>query len=267
MYFIILMILIGIKGTVYFKALKDKEDTEIFSNKGRKESFSDRFTIFFQLVVTAGVSYKMTYYLGSLEERSFIFWAVFLISNLMIQIITHFILWLQEYIVTVKMNIYFCICIPAVILTGLKHINSMSENLIVLTALIMSLITVYIELIHIISDSNKMIVTENILKKQMKIKSIITWMIIILINLYTLVIFTQFYLLPNRHHFIMAEEPNLYSAIDLLYYLVITFTTVGFGDIHPYTPLAKLITILIAASGMFFSAVFVGTILSLQEKD
>ena len=92
-------------------------------------------------------------------------------------------------------------------------------------------------------------------------------MIIILINLYTLVIFTQFYLLPNRHHFIMAEEPNLYAAIDLLYYLVITFTTVGFGDIHPYTPLAKLITILIAASGMFFSAVFVGTILSLQEKD
>lgn len=267
MYFIILIVLIGLKGVIYLKGCSKSEQLILIPSMWKRASFSDKFTMFFQLAVTAAVSYKMTAYLETLEERSFIFWALFLISNLVIQLITHFILWLQEYIVTVKMNVYFCICIPTVILCGLKHINSMSEKLIVLTALLMSLITVYIEIIHILSDSSRLMAAGRHLRKQMKIKSIITWMVIILVNLYTLILFTQFYLLPNHHHFIMVEELSLNAAIDLFYYLVVTFTTVGFGDIRPYTLLAKLITVLIAASGMFFSAVFVGTILSLQEKD
>lgn len=102
----------------------------------------------------------------------------------------------------------------------------------------------------------------------LKFKSILMWLFIILMNLYTLITFIQFYWDDKSYHFIEAKAFNQETAVDLFYYLIVTFTTVGLGDIQPHTEIAKIVTILIALSGMFFTGIFVSMILSIEvEKE
>jgi uncharacterized membrane protein (UPF0182 family) len=41
-----------------------------------------------------------------------------------------------------------------------------------------------------------------------------------------------------------------WNWLDSIYFVVITFTTIGYGDFHPTTPLTKLITIFVALNGV-----------------
>lgn len=50
--------------------------------------------------------------------------------------------------------------------------------------------------------------------------------------------------------------------IDLVYFCSITFTSIGFGDITPNTPVTKLITAFIGIAGQFYTVVLVGILLS-----
>lgn len=56
------------------------------------------------------------------------------------------------------------------------------------------------------------------------------------------------------------------SMFDLFYYTIITFTTVGYGDIAPLTEAAKVISMLISITSVICITIFLSTILSYREK-
>ena len=56
------------------------------------------------------------------------------------------------------------------------------------------------------------------------------------------------------------------SNFDLFYYTVVTFTTIGFGDISPISNLAKFMAIVISFTSIICLTIFLGSIFSLREK-
>lgn len=50
------------------------------------------------------------------------------------------------------------------------------------------------------------------------------------------------------------------ESMDLVYYTMVTLTTVGYGDITPQVPVAKSLSMIIAISGQFYIAVVVAII-------
>ncbi|RPJ35371.1 MAG: two pore domain potassium channel family protein [Deltaproteobacteria bacterium] len=59
--------------------------------------------------------------------------------------------------------------------------------------------------------------------------------------------------------FMLLEQK---SFIDALYFMIVTIATVGYGDIHPVTPLGKLFVILLILSGV---GTFLGVIANATE--
>lgn len=47
--------------------------------------------------------------------------------------------------------------------------------------------------------------------------------------------------------YMMVED---WSAVDALYFTVVTITTVGYGDLHPTTALSKLFTVVLLFAGI-----------------
>lgn len=198
-----------------------------------------------------------------------VFVTLVVIYTVLLKTLVRFIEWLQDYLTLMSFNAVFATLVPFVILLNIEAIHLKVEVALACLCLLMSVFIVYSELIHIVTGSSKGIrkTTKVKMEKSLKIKSIVTWFLIIMANLYTLLILLQFYVSPKMHHFIEGEVLTIESAVDLFYYLVVTFTTVGFGDIKPNTMLAKLVTVLISISGMLFSGMFIGTILALDEHN
>ena len=198
-------------------------------------------------------------------QKSIVFLLAFVMYSLLLKLLISFILWLEEYLMSMTLDIVFSILTPTVILMFFSTINTVITRQVAFMALITSVVIVYLEMLHFITgevpykpDTKR--------GKALKVKSIIAWLVIILSNLYTLLVLVQFTGHSRVHHFIQAETFNQQSAVDLFYYLVITFTTVGFGDVYPQTTLAKVLTIMIALSGMLFSGMFIATILAVDES-
>lgn len=67
-----------------------------------------------------------------------------------------------------------------------------------------------------------------------------------------------------------AMEPNAFSNnpsnFDLLYYTIVTFTTIGFGDISPISIPSKIIAIIISLTSIICLTVFLGNIYSYRGK-
>lgn len=59
---------------------------------------------------------------------------------------------------------------------------------------------------------------------------------------------------------------NAQGKFDLFYYTIITFATIGYGDIVPNTFLAKVISILISVTSVVCISVFLSSILSYKEE-
>lgn len=63
------------------------------------------------------------------------------------------------------------------------------------------------------------------------------------------------------------SQPQVFSSIpQSFYFCTITFTTVGYGDIFPITPLGRILTSVLAALGIGFHGIFIG-ILSVAFKN
>lgn len=66
--------------------------------------------------------------------------------------------------------------------------------------------------------------------------------------------------------YIMVGTTNPPTTLDLLYYTVISFTTIGYGDIIPYRVESKIMGIVIAFTSVMCLVIFVSSILALKEK-
>lgn len=87
---------------------------------------------------------------------------------------------------------------------------------------------------------------------------VVSWLLVLLLNLYALI------LLVARNHsqgFISHQGP-VHDPLELLYFTVITFTGVGYGDIIPQGRIPVLVSILISLTGFLYSALFIGSILA-----
>jgi hypothetical protein len=99
-----------------------------------------------------------------------------------------------------------------------------------------------------------------IFKKKVLVKSI--WSIAVLNFSFAVVSLTN--LVYEIQHVYPAES---YSRVisswgDALYFVVITFFTVGYGDLYPVCEITKILTILIVLTGFSFTAIFVSAALS-----
>lgn len=54
---------------------------------------------------------------------------------------------------------------------------------------------------------------------------------------------------------------------DLTYFSFVTLTTLGYGDISPISPLAKVLVVLEAMAGMFFLAIVVASLVGAMRND
>ena len=59
---------------------------------------------------------------------------------------------------------------------------------------------------------------------------------------------------------------NANGYFDLFYYTIITFTTIGYGDIIPTTMPAKVLAIIISVTSVVCLTIFLGSILSYKDK-
>lgn len=87
---------------------------------------------------------------------------------------------------------------------------------------------------------------------------IISWLLIILFNLFTMVLLVSG---TDPYSFVDGVGP-VTEPLRLLYFTVITFTSVGYGDITPRGNFAVFITILVSVTGFLYSALFIGGILA-----
>lgn len=229
--------------------------------------WEDRILGIVQLFIIGCMSGMRALKAQTILEGCLVFGLTFLTLVWLIRLLLCLMEWFQEYIHTMTLNLCFTLAVPCMILGNLSRMKAGIEAQIGLVALMMSLLMVYMELISIVlgKGSYKQAARYLVQNSAMKLKSILTWLIVIIINLYTLLIFIQFYVEAKAHPFIEAEALTKSSAVDLFYYLIVTFTTVGFGDISPHTVTAKLVSSLVALSGMLFTGIFVGCILNLKE--
>jgi hypothetical protein len=76
--------------------------------------------------------------------------------------------------------------------------------------------------------------------------------ILVSISVLLTYIFDMAYILPEHHE---AME-----FIDRVYYVVVTFTTLGYGEIYPKEEGGKLLANFMSLSGLFYSGMFIATI-------
>ena len=89
-----------------------------------------------------------------------------------------------------------------------------------------------------------------IFKKMNADKIIITFLLFILIGSFILVI----------------TEPQTNNLFDGFWYLFISFTTIGFGDIVVTTIIGKIITMIIALYGIFIVALITGILINYYQE-
>ena len=70
--------------------------------------------------------------------------------------------------------------------------------------------------------------------------------------------------------FISCSNEGVYTNnptfFDLFYYTIITFATVGYGDISPVSPVAKFMSIIISMTSILCLTVFISSVLSYKNE-
>lgn len=71
-------------------------------------------------------------------------------------------------------------------------------------------------------------------------------------------------LLPAENLNIIEEMAE--KTVSLIYYSIVTLTTLGFGDIYPIAPIARSLSIIEALFGQFYIATMIATLIGLRTK-
>lgn len=69
-------------------------------------------------------------------------------------------------------------------------------------------------------------------------------------------------LIPGSLHSVVNEAGYVLNPGDRMYYSFVTLTTLGFGDIVPVKPLARILTVLEASAGVLYVGVLVARLVS-----
>ena len=102
--------------------------------------------------------------------------------------------------------------------------------------------------------------------KYQETASILKGMVVLVVSemsILYLMVYNCFKINPN---FYAADTPRALDAFDLLYYMVISFATIGYGDIHPVRfqgmIYGELVAMVIGLASMFSTACFVGAVVA-----
>ena len=129
------------------------------------------------------------------------------------------------------------------------------------------LMIVIINMIQTISIMYKLCISENdFLKEEFErvtaVKQIFVILFIIMIHLCNFVIVVYFYCNGKTEGFLLKNNMPVTKLKDVVYYVVITYSTVGYGDIVPGCSDAQLFAIIISITSMLTTAVIIGKITS-----
>ena len=217
-----------------------------------------------QLFLIGCISFFKASRMAIWEDAVFVFLITFISFVWLVKLLIGVLEWFQHSIYLITPDVLFTLFVPFLIFVNVEHLQGRLAIEVCMLALFMSLSVVYMELARMMLRVTTLAKVKE--TGSIKFKSILMWLFIILANLYTLITFIQFYWDDKSYHFIEAKVFTAETAVDLFYYLVVTFTTVGLGDIQPHTEIAKIVTILIALSGMFFTGIFVSVVLSMEGE-
>ncbi len=266
-YILIVLILWEVNKLVFKTSLSISEIADKVIAYWDSSSFLDRILIGIQVLIISYISLMKAKDEPDLISIITLFIFYFMCYLLVIKMVLEFIRWLEDYIITLNSDIIFCMLVPIIILIHISSLSKHIERNVCIFALLFSIFMIFRQLLKMILGTGSMVKHRASVRysASYKIKSILTWFVLIIENLYTLLIFVQFYVGQDVCHFTSATVITKNSLVDLFYYLIITFTTVGFGDIFPTTNIAKAVTVLIALSGMLFTGLLVSFILSLDD--
>ncbi len=103
-------------------------------------------------------------------------------------------------------------------------------------------------------------------RKYHETASILKGMVVLVVSemsILYLMVYNCFKINPN---FYVADTDRALDAFDLLYYMVISFATIGYGDIHPVRfqgmIYGELVAMVIGLASMFSTACFVGAVVA-----
>lgn len=74
------------------------------------------------------------------------------------------------------------------------------------------------------------------------------------------------YLINPGAFYAPGVDPN-YASVHFAYYSYVTLTTLGFGDITPISPVARVLSVTEAITGVFYTAILIARLISLFGKD
>ncbi len=90
-----------------------------------------------------------------------------------------------------------------------------------------------------------------------KILAIISLLMIQIANFTSII-----YIVNNRYPgALVREKENVTDILDIIYYVIMTYTTVGYGDILPNNTYMKIIACIISMTGFFTSVCLIGEVL------
>lgn len=263
--FFILVMLISlvtgelIKYTYSYRTKRDEED------KSLRSVLCIMFLILMLLIITR--------VMGNSEEfNNSMFFCAECLANLCISIMYLLISFVCEEYLELGFGVdwKYAVCMLSIVIVTIVLSQNNSELVLLWRMAFISLIIGWITLMYIMLWS-----IYNGIRFEEKEKPIkrVKNRFIILNLMYAMIILFMLVLLCDKvdHHkaFDMkitynSKQPLNYS-FRLFYYVVISFTTIGYGDVTPLTDKAILVSMLIAITSVIFLVIFINNIM--QEKE